>query len=104
MTMRILSGYAKVDQNFAHRGTATIDFNNFQVTGNATGHDLVQIGTRSFTSSPAFHVAPRSFATGQPPCTMSIKVTNVSAQRLTIEWGNSPDMDIYDISFMIIGE
>lgn len=104
--MRVLSGYAKVNEPFRHEGTATIDFNNFQVVGNASGQQLKEIPAAGgrFTSAPAFHIAPRSFATGNPAATISIKVTSVDTQRLTIEWSNSPDTTVIDISFLVIGE
>lgn len=110
--MRALSGSIRVEDRFYQRGTATIDLENGQVSGD--GHLIEPIkrigGDGRFPSEFVYNVAPTAFVVGT--IRAFFNVTAAPTDRLlTIRWDCSdvadrPDglpSEIRELSFLIVG-
>lgn len=113
MALKILTGQVVPDARSRRRGTATINFDRHEVTGDATGGSVSTIGSGRYTRTPGILVALRDFiaqdrrrasedASQQDRFRIDTGVLN--RDRLEVEWECEYGAQINEISYLIVGE
>lgn len=120
MAIRVLSGMLLPKDTAQQSGSATITFFPFEVTGDAEGAELVEVGAKGgFISKPAKHLALRKIA-HHDPYWKKIEYLEFDIDdrfddddnghsSLTVSWAATKHAQekliwIEEISFMIIGD
>lgn len=105
--MKSKSGILKVKNDSRFQGRATVDFASFNVSGDATGVQMRQVGgTGKFTANyPAYVVHFREYHLDDARGEVDefILNSNCTNQRLVIEWNIGDNSPIKEIGFIAIG-
>ena len=120
MAIRVLSGMLLPEQSAQQAGRATIEFFPHKVSGDARGHELVEVGARAaFISKPAKHLALRKISHHDPywkkieylefDIDDEFDDDNEGHSALHVRWSATKHAQekliwIDEISYMIIGE
>jgi hypothetical protein len=113
MALKILTGQIVPGSRNRNRGTATINFDRHEVTGDATGGSINTIGGGRYIDKPGILVALRDFIAqdrrkasedflAQDRFRIDTGVLN--RDRLEVEWECESGAQIVEISYLVVGE